>query len=70
MSAEAPESASDGAGGPPATGDVTVDDALAGLAELDAVPVTEHHDHLARAHEVLRTALEAGSGGEPPTGGR
>jgi hypothetical protein len=69
MSAEAPESASDGADGPPATGDAAVDDALAGLAELEAVPLTEHYEHLARAHEVLRTALEAGSGGEPSTGG-
>jgi hypothetical protein len=69
MSAEAAESASERAGGPPVTSNAAVDDALAGLAELDTVPVTEHHEHLARAHEVLRTALEAGSGDEPPTGG-
>jgi hypothetical protein len=68
MSAEAAESA-ERAGGPPATGDAAIDGALADLAELDTVPVTEHHDHLARAHEVLRTALEAGSSGEPSTGG-
>jgi hypothetical protein len=70
MSAEAFEAASDGAGAPPVTGDAAVDEALAGLAELDEVPLTEHHDRLARAHEVLRMALEAGSGGEPPTGDR
>jgi hypothetical protein len=70
MSEEAPESVSDGDGGPPATGDAAVDEALADLAELNAVPLTEHHDRLARAHEVLRSALETVSGGEPATGGR
>jgi hypothetical protein len=70
MSAEVPESTSERTDGPPVTGEADVDEALAGLADLDAVPVTEHHDRLARAHEVLRTALEAGSGGEAPTGGR
>ena len=35
MSGEAPGSASESAGGPPVTGDEAVDDALAGLAELD-----------------------------------
>jgi hypothetical protein len=66
MSTEASESA----GPPPVTGDAAVDEALAGLAELDELPLTEHPDRLARAHEVLRTALEAGSGAEPSTGGR
>ena len=69
MSAEAPGSASESASGPPVTGDRAVDDALAGLAELDDLPLTEHPDRLARVHDVLRTALEAGSGGEPSTGG-
>jgi hypothetical protein len=70
MSAEAPGPAAEGASQPPVTGDKAVDDAIAGLAELDALPLTEHPDRLARAHEVLRTALEGGSGSEPSTGGR
>jgi hypothetical protein len=69
MSAQLPESASEATNGPLVTGDTAIDEALARLAELDAVPLSEHHDVLARAHEVLRTALEAGSG-EPTTGGR
>ena len=69
MGEEAPESAAEGDSATTATGNAAVDEALADLAELDGVPLTEHHDRLARAHEVLRSTLEAGSGGEPPTGG-
>jgi hypothetical protein len=46
------------AAGPPLTGDAAIDDALLGLGELAATPLSEHHDRLARAHEVLHSALE------------
>jgi hypothetical protein len=70
MSADAAEPAPEGASSPPITDDEAVDDALARLEELRALPVTEHHDLLAGAHEVLRTVLEAESGSEPATGGQ
>ena len=69
MTARVSESPAEATSGPPVTGDLAVDEALARLAELDEIPLSEHHDVLASAHEVLRTALEAGSG-EPPAGGR
>ena len=47
---------------PPATGLPAVDDALAGLADLDQRPVSEHHTELAAAHEVLHAELESPSG--------
>lgn len=47
---------------PPATGLPAVDDALAGLADLDQRPVSEHHSELAAAHEVLHAELESPSG--------
>ena len=47
---------------PPATGLPAVDEALAGLAELDQRPVSEHHTELAAAHEVLHAELESPSG--------
>jgi hypothetical protein len=45
---------------PPRTGIAAVDDALLGLADLDSAPLGEHHDRLARAHEVLQAALDQG----------
>jgi hypothetical protein len=39
------------------TGEAEVDAALAGLAELDELPVGQHHDRLAQMHEVLHRAL-------------
>jgi hypothetical protein len=43
---------------PPQTGHPAVDDALAGLADLESAPLAEHHDRLAKAHEVLQEALD------------
>jgi hypothetical protein len=45
---------------PPRTGIAAVDDALLGLADLGSAPLAEHHDRLARAHEVLQAALDQG----------
>ena len=45
---------------PPRTGIDAVDDALLGLADLGSAPLGEHHDRLARAHEVLQAALDQG----------
>jgi hypothetical protein len=45
---------------PPRTGIDAVDDALLGLADLGLAPLGEHHDRLARAHEVLQAALDQG----------
>ena len=44
-------------GTPPATGDPTIDQALARLSELSELPVAQHHDRLAQAHAVLDRAL-------------
>ncbi len=57
---DGPESADPGTG-PPATGLPAVDEALAGLADLDQRPVSEHHTDLAAAHEVLHAELESPS---------
>ena len=43
---------------PPQTGYPAVDDALVGLADLESAPLAEHHDRLAKAHEVLQEALD------------
>jgi len=43
---------------PPQTEHPAVDDALAGLADLGSAPLAEHHDRLAKAHEVLQEALD------------
>jgi hypothetical protein len=51
----------------PATGDSAVDDALRLLGDLRSMPLAEHHDRLARAHEALHRTLER-SGGEPDPG--
>ena len=48
----------------PTTGDPAIDDALQGLRDLPSIPLSEHHDRLAQAHEALHTALER-SGDEP-----
>ena len=42
----------------PDTGDPGVDHALRGLADLDSAPLAEHHDRLAKVHEVLQEALD------------
>lgn len=44
--------------GPPRTGDAEVDAALQQLADLPQRPLAEHHDRLARVHEVLHGALD------------
>ena len=49
---------SDPTPGRPETGDPAVDDALRGLADLDSAPLAEHHDRLAKVHEVLQEALD------------
>jgi hypothetical protein len=42
----------------PQTGHPAVDDALAGLADLQSAPLAEHHDRLAKAQELLQEALD------------
>jgi hypothetical protein len=44
--------------GPPDTGHPAVDETLLGLAELASAPLAEHHDRLAKAHEVLQETLD------------
>ena len=45
---------------PPQTGHPGIDDALVELSELASTPLAEHHDRLAKVHEVLREALDRG----------
>jgi hypothetical protein len=56
---------------PPTTGNPEIDEALGGLADLDSVPVAEHHDRLAEVQARLQTALETGSDlrRDPPDSG-
>ena len=56
--------------GAPPTGEAAIDDALLGLAELRSLPLDEHYDRLARAHEALQSALDAPveTGGPPSPG--
>ena len=54
---------------PPATGNTAVDDALGSLVDLDSAPVDAHHDRLARAHEALQAALDAGASSQDPDPG-
>ena len=42
----------------PQTGHAAIDDALLKLADLALVPLSDHHDRLAKAHEVLHEALD------------
>ena len=49
----------------PMTGQVAVDEALLGLAELASTPLPDHHDQLARAHERLHDALHTDTGNGP-----
>jgi hypothetical protein len=46
------------ASGPPQTGHTEIDQALHGLADLASAPLSDHHDRLAKAHEVLHVALD------------
>lgn len=41
----------------PVTGEAAIDEALAGLNDLGSLPLPEHPDSLARAHERLHQAL-------------
>jgi hypothetical protein len=50
--------APDPARSPPQTGHAAIDDALLGLADLDSTPLSDHHDRLAKAHEMLHEALD------------
>lgn len=43
---------------PPETGDGAIDQALQELVALPETPLDEHHDRLARVHEVLHGALD------------
>lgn len=43
----------------PRTGEPVVDQALQGLQDLDAAPLDERHDRLARVHEDLHRALNS-----------
>ena len=45
------------ADGPPLTGEPAVDDALSGVQDLASRPLSEHHEHLSRAHEALHGVL-------------
>jgi hypothetical protein len=47
----------DPATSPPQTGHAQIDDALRGIADLASAPLADHHDRLAKAHEVLDAAL-------------
>ena len=42
---------------PPRTGDEQIDEALAGVEQLEELPVADHHDVLAPAHDRLQQAL-------------
>jgi hypothetical protein len=42
---------------PPQTGHTQIDDALRGLADLASAPLADHHDRLAKTHEVVDEAL-------------
>jgi hypothetical protein len=48
----------DPAASTPQTGHAAIDDALLGLADLASAPLSDHHDRLAKAHEVLHEALD------------
>ncbi len=48
---------------PPTTGDAVIDQALARLSDLDAAPLSEQHERLSRAHEVLQQALNRDQSG-------
>jgi hypothetical protein len=51
----------------PATGEPVIDAALQSLQDLPTIPLAEHHDRLAQAHEALHAALErSGDEPEPP----
>jgi hypothetical protein len=52
---------------PPTTGDTAVDEALASLATLDELPVTEHHDRFVRVHDALSAALDGRTGQDVST---
>ena len=53
-------------GEPTSTGVPAVDQVLRDVDDLDAVPLEEHLGRFERAHETLRTALDADPG-EPGT---
>jgi hypothetical protein len=42
----------------PATGDRVIDEALQSLRDLPSIPLSEHHERLAKVHEALQAALE------------
>lgn len=44
-------------GGPTLTGEPAVDAALSGVQDLASRPLSEHHEHLSRAHEALHGVL-------------
>ena len=53
-----PESdAGPGSPEPPRTGDEEIDEALDGVQQLEELPVADHHDVLAPAHDRLQQAL-------------
>lgn len=51
---------------PPQTGVAQIDQALSGLTDLGEAPLSEHHDRLGQAHDVLRDALSDQGELEPP----
>ena len=58
MTAQAGDRDPAAAADPPVTDDAVIDDAMLAVGDLAAAPLPEHHDRLARAHEVLHSALE------------
>ena len=50
----------------PTTGDTEIDGALAELADLQTAPLSDHHDRLTAAHEVLHDALDRSDPGHEP----
>ena len=47
---------------PPQTSDESIDEALRSVAEIEQRPLSEHHDQLVSAHEVLHQALHPEQG--------
>jgi hypothetical protein len=60
-----PETVEADAGAPATTGVPAVDQVLADVDRLDDVPLEEHLGAFERAHESLRTALDADPGDQP-----
>jgi hypothetical protein len=58
--------------GPPRTDDAEIDDAMDQVRQLEDLPVADHHEVLAPAHDQLQQALQRDHSTPPsgPTGDR